>query len=146
MSSVQSNAGKSWNFFTFSLLERKLAKNCNGLGIREKLSSNHSVFLSSDNLNCCMLVALTCIGINNFRSLSRISSFQKQCLLLTDECVRLWSQSAGNDSSTDPRRHSEVTGQEIKVNTHSHRNSRRGGYARNSLPGNLDKFEISCTI
>ncbi|GMN36903.1 hypothetical protein TIFTF001_006390 [Ficus carica] len=51
-------------------------------------------------------------------------------------------ESAGNDNSTDPRRHSEVTGQEIKVNTHSLRNARRGGYARNSLPGVSSQFRV----
>ncbi|XP_024022469.1 GBF-interacting protein 1-like isoform X1 [Morus notabilis] len=51
-------------------------------------------------------------------------------------------ESAGNDSSTDPRGHSEVKGQGSKVNTFSDRNARRGGYARNSLPGVSREFRV----
>lgn len=42
----------------------------------------------------------------------------------------------------DPRRNSEIVAQGVKVNTHSDRNLRKGGYARNALPGNSDNFEL----
>ncbi|PON47065.1 GBF-interacting protein [Parasponia andersonii] len=51
-------------------------------------------------------------------------------------------ENAGNDSSTDPRRHSEIVAQGVKVNTHSDRNPRRGGYAQNVLPGVSREFRV----
>ncbi|XP_030490737.2 GBF-interacting protein 1-like [Cannabis sativa] len=51
-------------------------------------------------------------------------------------------ESVGYEGSTEPRRHSEPVGQEVKANTHSDRNSRRGGYSRNALPGVSKEFRV----
>ncbi|XP_062087778.1 GBF-interacting protein 1-like isoform X2 [Humulus lupulus] len=51
-------------------------------------------------------------------------------------------ESVGYEGSTEPRRHSELVGQEVKASTHSDRNSRRGGYSRNALPGVSREFRV----